>query len=184
MTLRTLVSKAATPLALLALAGAALTPVAVCAEDVSTALKAPDGSLAGTVKITDAPAGVILDIDIVKLKPGWHAMHFHEMGDCSDSMFAKAGAHINHVEPGKRAHGFMTPAGGDFGDLPNIYVAADGTGKAEIFTDRVSVKGEGGRLALLDADGSALVIHENPDDFVTQPIGNAGARIACAAIHN
>ena len=184
MTLRSRFARAAAPLAIFALAGAALVPVFASAEDIGTALKAPDGSLVGTVKITDAPTGVIVDVDITKLKPGWHAMHFHDMGDCSDPMFAKAGAHMNHVEPGKKAHGFMTPAGGDFGDLPNIYVATDGTGKAEVFTNRVSVKGEGGRPALLDADGSALVIHENPDDFITQPIGNAGARVACAAIRN
>ena len=183
MTLRTLTAASAAPLAFLGLIGAALSPTAASAEDISTALKAPDGSLVGTVKVVDAPTGVIVDVDIVKLKPGWHAMHFHDMGDCSDPKFAKAGAHMNHVDPGKKAHGFMTPGGGDFGDLPNVYVAADGTGKAEAFTNRVSVKGEGGRPALLDADGSALVVHENPDDFTTQPIGNAGARVACAVIH-
>ena len=183
MTLRNLLSRAAAPLAILAFSGAALAPFAALAEDLSTALKGPDGALVGTVKVTDAPTGVILDVDIIKLKPGWHAMHFHDMGDCSDPKFAKAGAHMNHVEPGKKAHGFMTPGGGDFGDLPNIYIAADGTGKAQAFTTRVSVKGEGGRPALLDADGSALVIHENPDDFTSQPIGNAGARVACAVIH-
>ena len=183
MTLSTLIFRTAAPLAILALTSAAFAPIAASAEDISTALKSPDGSLVGTVKITDAPTGVIVDVDITKLTPGWHAMHFHDMGECSDPKFAKAGAHMNHVEPGKKAHGFMTPGGGDFGDLPNIYIAADGTGKAEAFTNRVSVKGEGGRPALLDADGSALVIHENADDFTTQPIGNAGSRVACAVIH-
>jgi Cu-Zn family superoxide dismutase len=184
MTLQTIVRNTAATVALLGVLGSAVAPLGAFAEDVSTALKDPAGALVGTVKVTDAPTGVIVDVDITKMKPGWHAMHFHDMGDCSDPKFAKAGAHMNHPEPGKRAHGFMTPAGGDFGDLPNIYVAADGTGKAEAFTNRVSVKGEGGRPALLDADGSALIIHENPDDFITQPIGNAGARVACAAIHN
>lgn len=168
--------------ALIGAVGASLIALPATAEDVATAIKTPDGSLVGTLRLTDAPTGVIVDVDITKLAPGWHAMHFHDMGDCSDPKFAKAGAHINHAEPNKKAHGFMTPGGGDFGDLPNIYIAADGTGKAEAFTNRVSIKGEGGRPALLDADGSALIVHEHPDDFTTQPIGGAGGRVACAVI--
>jgi Cu-Zn family superoxide dismutase len=79
-------------------------------------------------------------------------------------------------------HGLLKEDATDSGDLPNLYVAADGTVTAEFYSTLVSLKGEGGRPALLDADGSALVIHTNPDDYTTQPIGGAGARIACAVI--
>jgi Cu-Zn family superoxide dismutase len=79
-------------------------------------------------------------------------------------------------------HGLLNPARKDHGDLPNIFVAADGTAKAEIYSTFVSSKGGAGRLALADADGSAVVIHANADDYRTQPIGGAGDRIACAVV--
>ena len=74
------------------------------------------------------------------------------------------------------------PDGPDAGDLPNLYVAADGTAMAEFFTTSVSLAGAGDLPALLDADGSAVIIHELPDDHRTQPIGGAGGRIACGII--
>ena len=63
-----------------------------------------------------------------------------------------------------------------------LLLNADGTAKAEVFSALVSFAGEGGRPALKDADGSALVIHANADDHSTQPIGGAGDRVACAAL--
>ena len=73
--------------------------------------------------------------------------------------------------------------GGDLdnGDLPNLFAAADGTAKAEFFTTLVSVSG-GEMPALLDEDGSAVIIHENPDDHMTQPIGGSGGRIGCGVV--
>ena len=71
--------------------------------------------------------------------------------------------------------------GPDSGDLPNLYVGADGSAMAEFFATRVSVAG-GDMPALLDEDGSAVIIHEQPDDHLTQPIGGAGGRIACGVI--
>ena len=63
-------------------------------------------------------------------------------------------------------------------ELPNLYAAADGTARAELFSTRVSVS-DGELPALLDEAGSAVIIHENSDDHVTQPIGGAGGRIGC-----
>ncbi len=79
-------------------------------------------------------------------------------------------------------HGLLNPAANDAGDLPNIFVAADGTANVEIFSTFVALGGVDGRQDLADKDGSALVIHANPDDHATQPIGGAGARIACGVI--
>lgn len=148
---------------------------------VSVALKTAAGADAGVVTVTDAPGGVILHVEAKGLAPGWHGMHFHEKGDCSDPKLANAGGHINMVDH-KRQHGLLAVGGPDHGDLPNLYVAADGTGKTEVFSPFVSLRGTSGRSALLDADGSALIIHANPDDYTTQPIGGAGARVACAVI--
>ncbi|CAN5198595.1 superoxide dismutase family protein [soil metagenome] len=137
-------------------------------------VKAPSGDI-GTAVLTSAPTGVVIRIDVKGLTPGWHGMHLHEKGDCSDPKFTTAGAHINHADM-KVPHGLLNPAGPDYGDLPNLFVAADGTGRAEVFTSLIKLS------ALIDADGSALVIHANPDDGMTQPIGGAGDRVACAVI--
>ena len=160
---------------LLALAGG------VQAQMVSVALKTAAGADAGVVTVTEAPGGVLVHVEAKGLTPGWHAMHFHEKGDCSDPKLANAGAHINMADH-KRLHGLLNVGGPDHGDLPNLYVGADGTGAAEVFSPFVSLRNGGGRPVLLDADGSALIIHANPDDYTTQPIGGAGARVACAVI--
>ena len=73
------------------------------------------------------------------------------------------------------------PEGPDNGDLPNLFAAADGSAAAEFFTTRVSVA-SGSMPALLDEDGSAVIIHANRDDHLTQPIGGAGGRVACGVI--
>jgi Cu-Zn family superoxide dismutase len=80
----------------------------------------------------------------------------------------------------KDAHGLMNPKGPEPGDLPNIFVGADGVGEMEAFTSLVSL--DGGKHGLLDADGSTFIIHQNADNHITQPIGGAGPRVACGTI--
>ena len=168
------------PLALcLALSVPSLTLAA--AAGLSAPVTGVGGKPAGALSLSEGPTGVLMRLELTGLTPGWHAIHFHEKADCSDAAFASAGAHINHMEM-KKPHGLLNPQGPDMGDLPNVYVAADGTAHAEVFSALVSLKGAGDRPALQDADGSALVVHASPDDGVTQPIGGAGARVACAAI--
>jgi len=154
---------------------------ASAAPSSATATFAGAAGETGSATLREGPSGVLLHVELAGLTPGWHAMHFHEKGDCSDPKFVSAGAHINHAAP-KSPHGLLNPQGPDFGDLPNIYVGADGKAQAEAFSALVSLSGAGGRPALLDADGSAVVVHASPDDYSSQPIGGAGARIACAVI--
>lgn len=71
--------------------------------------------------------------------------------------------------------------GPDDGDLPKLYAAAEGTASAEFFTTWDSVSG-GKSTALLDEDGSTVVIHEHPDDQMTQLICGAGGRIGCGIV--
>ncbi|WP_293855785.1 superoxide dismutase family protein [Sphingomonas sp. SCN 67-18] len=139
------------------------------------------GGKIGSVELSDGPTGVLVRVEVSGLTPGWHAMHFHAVADCSDEGFQKSGAHINHAMD-KKPHGLLNPDGPDFGELTNFFVGADGTAKAETFTALVKLGSESTRANLLDADGSALVIHANADDHFTQPIGGAGARVACAVI--
>ncbi len=144
-------------------------------------IKTPDGASIGSAVLTEGPSGVLMRIELKGLTPGWHGMHFHEKGDCTDPKFMNSGGHVQMAGM-KMPHGLLNPGGPDFGDLPNLYVQADGVAKAEVFSTKVSLKGAEGRSTLLDADGSALVIHASPDDQTSQPIGGAGARVACAVI--
>ena len=164
--------------ALGALAQTPAAPVSASAPILSN-----DGKTIGQATFTEGASGVMVQVQVQAggLKAGWHGMHFHAKADCSDPKFMNSGAHINMAGM-PHPHGLINPAGPDFGDLPNLYAAADGTANAQAFSALVSLAGAGGRPALKDADGSALVIHANPDDGVTQPIGGAGDRIACALV--
>ncbi len=157
-------------------------PAAQAASDAHTAeLAGAGGGARGTITITAAPKGVLVRIEAKDLPPGWHGVHFHEKGECSDPKFQSAGAHVHAATP--VTHGLLNAEANDNGDLPNIFVAADGSATVELYSTLVTLTGDATHPALLDADGSALVIHANPDDYRTQPIGGAGDRIACAVIH-
>jgi Cu-Zn family superoxide dismutase len=78
--------------------------------------------------------------------------------------------------------GMNNPAGPHAGVLPNVTVAANGTLGETLTLTGASLTGPGPTGVLLDADGAALVLHAAADDYVTDPSGNSGARIACAVI--
>lgn len=142
-------------------------------------LKSADGKALGSIKVTEAPNGVLIHIEAQGLPAGWHGAHLHEKGDCSDAKFANAGGHIHHGD--KVVHGLLNPDANDAGDLTNVFVANDGSLNVELYSTLSSLKGGHHRAKLADADGFAVVIHASPDDYTSQPIGGAGARIACAA---
>ncbi len=159
--------------------GAAALLAAGGAQAATANIIGGEGTPIGSASLTPAPGGVLLRVEIEAggLEPGWHGMHLHSVGDCSDvGTFKLSKGHINYDE---KEHGLLNPAGPDNADLPNIHAAADGSANAEMFTSRVSLEGE---PSLLDDDGSALIIHANPDDHMTQPIGGAGGRVACGVI--
>ncbi len=136
----------------------------------------------GEARFQQGPEGVLITIEMDGLPDsatGWHGAHLHMIGDCSNADFTSSGGHIN---PSGRAHGLLNPDGPDNADLPNLYVHSDGTMRAQVFTTQVSLDGRMGVPTLFDEDGSALVMHDNPDDHMTQPIGGAGARHVCGVI--
>jgi Cu-Zn family superoxide dismutase len=143
-------------------------------------LKNSAGATVGSATLTEATSGVLARIEVKGLPPGWHGLHFHETGDCSKADFTSAGGHVHAMAT--KVHGLLNPDLSEAGDLPNLYVAADGAGSVELLSTFVSLDGAGGKPALRDKDGSALVIHAAADDYRSQPIGGAGARIACAVI--
>ncbi len=138
-----------------------------------------DGKTIGAFTLWGTNRGVVGRLELMAgaLKPGWHAIHFHAVGDCSDTAkFENAKGHINLRH---REHGLLNPKGPDSGDLPNVFALSDGSANAEVSSQLVSLRG---RRTLLDADGSALVIHANADDYATQPTGGSGDRVACSVI--
>jgi len=138
------------------------------------------GRVLGGAVFAPSPHGVVMRLDVRGLPDGWHGMHLHAVGDCSGAGFTTAGPHVKHT--GQAQHGLANPAGPEAGDLPNLWVE-DGRATVELFSGLASLRGGmAGRVTLLDADGASLVIHANPDDHRTQPIGGSGDRIACGVI--
>lgn len=136
------------------------------------------GRQVGVVALTDAGAGVAVSGHFQSLAPGQHGIHFHTVGRCDAAgAFASAGGHFN---PGARKHGLQNPDGPHAGDLPNMTVSESGTATYRETTSRVTLGA--GSPSLLDADGSAVVVHAMHDDQRTDPAGNSGARIACGVI--
>jgi Cu-Zn family superoxide dismutase len=152
----------------------------VAIPDATATLKGPSGAALGSAMFWEGPRGLVIRIQVDGLTPGWHGLHFHEKGDCGSADFKSAGGHVHDMAAA--VHGLLNSQGNEAGDLPNLYVGPDGSGTVELFSAFVSLKGAPGRVALLDADGAALVIHAADDDYTSQPIGNAGARVACGVI--
>jgi Cu-Zn family superoxide dismutase len=149
------------------------------AQQARAALTSADGRPVGTVIFRETPHGVLLSVEIGALPPGAHAFHIHQTGACTPPEFNSAGG---HYDAGGHRHGIANPQGKHAGDLPNIHVAANGMVDLEILADAVSLADGGTRAPLFDADGSAIVVHAGTDDHVSDPAGNAGARIACGVI--
>lgn len=145
-----------------------------------------EGKPIGQATFIEGSGGVLIHLDFSErtLPPGWHGLHIHQSGRCGDAPqgFQEAGAHARHGAGAQ--HGLLNPAGPEAGDLPNLFAPATGAFGAEFFATGVTLMEHpaDGRLSLLDSDGAALVIHAGVDDHRTQPIGGAGARIACAAL--
>jgi Cu-Zn family superoxide dismutase len=145
------------------------------------------GADIGNVVFANGPGGVLMRVDVEGLSPGWHGIHLHMVADCSDGAegFKKSGGHIN---PDNLEHGLLHPNGAHRADIPNIYAGADGRATAEIYRAGVNLypseagAAENGPFPLMDDDGFAVIIHANADDHMTQPIGGAGDRVACAAV--
>ncbi len=149
---------------------------AFAAEQASAEIINAEGRVIGKAVLQQGPAGVLIFIEANGLPPGPHGIHLHSVGKCEPDFKAAKG----HINPHRRPHGLLNPDGPDRGDLPNVFVDLNGNLAAELFTTFVSLRA--GSAPLLDADGSAFIIHENRDDQMTQPIGGAGGRIACGAI--
>lgn len=145
-------------------------PAALAIADLTDA----NGKNIGSVSANESDAGLSLILTVTGLTPGEHGVHIHETGNCTPPDFKSAGGHWN---PAGKEHGLENPKGSHEGDMPNLVVKDDRTGKLETTI-------AGGHIAsgdnpLLDADGAAFVIHAGKDDQMTDPSGDSGDRIAC-----
>lgn len=140
-------------------------------------LKFADGKDAGTVTLTEAASGVLLKYDFKGLAPGPHGLHVHEVGKCEGD-FSTAGGIYN---PLGASHGFLNEEGPMAGDLPNVIAASDGTAVAEVLSPYLNLSQDGDD-GLFDGDGSALVLYEKADNYLSDPEGGAEPRIACGVL--
>ena len=140
-------------------------------------LKNAEGGDVGRIDLVAVSDGVLLKLALKGLPPGGHAFHVHAVGRC-EPPFTSAGGHFN---PQSKKHGMMAADGHHAGDMPNLDVPASGELKLELVNTAVSLD-KGAANSLFKPEGTALVIHAVPDDYKSDPAGNAGGRIACGVI--
>lgn len=138
------------------------------------------GNQVGKVRLTQEGQGnVAVHVQVHDLPPGFHGFHVHAVGECA-APFTSAGAHFDLDAHNHRDHS---------GDFPILLVQADGTANVKFNTDRFAV------ADLFDANGSAIIIHADPDNYANIPnryvaapdattlaAGDSGARIACGVL--
>jgi Cu-Zn family superoxide dismutase len=160
----------------------AITMIVLSACDTSekkaiAKIEAKSGStVSGTVTFTEKDGIVTMKAALAGLSEGNHAIHIHAIGDCSAPDGKSAGGHWN---PTNENHGKWMEAPFHIGDIGNLVVGADGTGTIERETNLWSI---GGKEANKNLVGHAIIIHEGPDDFSSQPSGAAGPRVGCGEI--
>jgi Cu-Zn family superoxide dismutase len=140
-----------------------------------------EGASVGSVTLTQSDNTVTIAGELTGIPAGEHGFHFHMTGECDPAVaFESAGEHFN---PTDHQHGMENPEGPHAGDLMNITAGEDGTVAVELTTDMISLtESDDDPASVFDEDGTALVVHADPDDMVTDPSGNSGDRIACAVI--
>ncbi|MEO7085737.1 MAG: superoxide dismutase family protein [Gemmatimonadaceae bacterium] len=163
-------------LSILALAASAFAWSGTQHSTASASIASATGASVGSATFTDTPGGLLIVGSVSGLPAGIHGIHVHSVGKCEGPAFTTAAGHFN---PAMKKHGFKSADGPHMGDLPNFDMPASGPAHFEFIVPGVSLKGTN---AILGANGAAIVIHATLDDYMTDPAGNSGARIACGVI--
>lgn len=152
----------------------ALAPAPVGPAATTTLAPTQGNSAKGTVNFAQKGDKVVVVAQVSGLAPGSHGFHIHEKGDCSSPDAMSAGGHFN---PTGKPHAHPSTPERHAGDMPML--VADSSGNASITTELDVITIGGGATDII---GKAVIVHTDPDDFKTQPTGNAGARVACGII--
>ena len=151
--------------------------VAAAGPSASATLRDAQGKVVGTATMTPGEGGVKIAVSVSGVAPGLHGFHVHAVGKCEGPEFKSAGGHFN---PAAKEHGLENPKGSHAGDMPNLSVGPDGSGKGEFLARGASL--DAGPGSLFPDGGTSVVLHAAPDDMKSDPAGNAGARIACGIV--
>jgi Cu-Zn family superoxide dismutase len=135
-----------------------------------------NSNVSGTATFIQKNGKVTFVAKLAGLQPGVHAIHIHEKSDCSAADGSSAGGHWN---PTFKKHGKWGVGEYHKGDIGNFTADANGNGTISLTTDEWNI---GSGDPTKDILGKGLIVHQGADDFVSQPSGNAGARVACSAI--
>lgn len=147
------------------------------AQTANALLRDTNGQDVGTVSLLQTPAGVLLKLSVKGMPPGEHAFHVHAVGKCEAPSFDSAGSHFN---PDNVHHGIMVGPG-HAGDMPNLHVPPTGLLEVELLNEAITTDTTKPN-SVFHPDGTAVVIHGGKDDYMSDPAGNAGNRIACGVI--
>jgi superoxide dismutase, Cu-Zn family len=130
-------------------------------------------SVTGLVTFLKTEAGIKVIADIHGLTKGKHGFHIHEFGDCSSADGSSAGGHFN---PASLNHGGPMDKMRHMGDMGNLDADESGNAHLEYVDPMISLEGENSVI------GKSVIVHKNEDDLKSQPVGNAGPRVACGVI--
>jgi Cu-Zn family superoxide dismutase len=168
-----------TTLALLTLCLLASPAFAKPKDTLVVPIKTSTGEDAGTGTFTQVKSKLSIKLDLKNLPVGQHAVHIHAKSACDAPDFKSAGGHFN---PENKQHGTLNPMGHHAGDLPqNVEIGEGHVGQATFKVDYLSLDPTSPNSILANG-GTAIIVHEKPDDMKTDPTGNAGNRIACGVI--
>lgn len=155
----------------------------VFAEDVIIKMQLVNekgvGKEIGTIRASDSKYGLLLTPELSDLSPGLHGFHVHEKSECSPAMKEgkavaglAAGGHYDPAATGKHEGPY---GNGHIGDLPALYVAADGKATLAVLAPR---------LKIADIRGRSLMIHAGGDNYsdIPVPLGGGGSRVACGVV--
>jgi superoxide dismutase, Cu-Zn family len=137
---------------------------------------ASGSKVSGQATFTQENGTVVFELTVENVTPGEHAVHLHEKGDCSSEDASSAGGHWNPtMKPhGKRGNGTAFHKG----DIANMNVGQDGKGTLRMSIGDWTIGGPDSTNVV----GKSVIVHAKPDDFTSQPSGNAGDRISCGVI--
>lgn len=165
------------PIFLLGILGAAIAVTSCSTQNKHYTIYPKSGAnTQGYVDFSQKGKEVTMKLNVYNLKPGEHAIHIHEKGDCSATDGSSAGGHWN---PAGAQHGKWETEHFHMGDIGNLKADASGSAQLEFKTDKWCIGCSDESKNII---GKAIIIHADKDDFHSQPTGNAGGRVACIEI--